>query len=165
MNIVFFYADDWTMKVLGKLNPNVRTPNVDKMADKGMLFVNNCVTASVCWISRATLMTGTHYSRHLMGKLSQDRMFKTYNWSETLFPRLRRASYYTGMFTQWHAPAPKAEMAAAFDERKSYYGHHWISQFSPQENKKMEHVSEHQKELFSFGIAPNLERILQYLHF
>lgn len=56
LNIVLFYADDWTMQVLGKLNPLVRTPNIDKMADNGMLFTENCVTTSVCWISRASLM-------------------------------------------------------------------------------------------------------------
>eukprot|EP00751_Fragilariopsis_kerguelensis_P026735 CAMPEP_0170863996 /NCGR_PEP_ID=MMETSP0734-20130129/20155_1 /TAXON_ID=186038 /ORGANISM="Fragilariopsis kerguelensis, Strain L26-C5" /LENGTH=155 /DNA_ID=CAMNT_0011239401 /DNA_START=554 /DNA_END=1021 /DNA_ORIENTATION=+ len=41
LNILFLYADDWTMKVLGKLNAQVHTPNLDRMAEKGMLFVNN----------------------------------------------------------------------------------------------------------------------------
>lgn len=64
LNIVLFYADDWTLKVVGKLNPLVKTPNIDKMADNGMMFTQNCVTTSVCWISRATLMTGVYSARH-----------------------------------------------------------------------------------------------------
>jgi hypothetical protein len=64
LNIVLFYADDWTSKVVGKLNPLVHTPNIDKMADNGMMFTQNCVTTSVCWISRASLMTGVYSARH-----------------------------------------------------------------------------------------------------
>jgi hypothetical protein len=41
LNVVLFYADDWTMKVLGKLDKRVKTPNNDAMADNGMLFTNN----------------------------------------------------------------------------------------------------------------------------
>ena len=68
------------MKVLGKLNPDVKTPNIDRMADKGVLFSNNCVTTSVCWISRATLMTGVYASRHLATKASSLNMFTTNPW-------------------------------------------------------------------------------------
>lgn len=64
LNVVLFYADDWTLKVVGKLNHLVKTPNIDKMADNGMMFTQNCVTTSVCWISRATLMTGVYSARH-----------------------------------------------------------------------------------------------------
>lgn len=80
LNIVLFYADDWTMKVLGKLNPDVKTPNIDRMADKGVLFSNNCVTTSVCWISRATLMTGVYASQHLETEPSSLNMFTTNPW-------------------------------------------------------------------------------------
>ena len=58
MNIVLLYADDWTYKTLGKVNPFVKTPNLDKLADKGVMFTHNCVTTSICWMSRATLITG-----------------------------------------------------------------------------------------------------------
>ena len=138
LNIVLFYADDWTMRVLGKLDPNVRTPNIDKMADNGMLFLNNCVTTSVCWISRATLMTGTYYSRHLQGKPSSETMFETHNWAETLFPKLKSAGYYTGLFGKWHSPSPKQKMKKAFDEFDLYFGHHWM----PKGDGTMQHVTD-----------------------
>ena len=59
MNIVVLYADDWrhdTLKVAG--NPVVKTPHLDQLASEGMRFTENCVTTSICGISRANLYTG-----------------------------------------------------------------------------------------------------------
>lgn len=142
MNIVLFYADDWTMRVLGKLDPNVKTPNIDKMADEGMLFLNNCVTTSVCWISRATLMTGTYYARHLQSHPSTEQMFETHNWNETLFPKLKSAGYWTGLFGKWHAPQPSDKMKQAFDKREMYYGKHWMTG----KDGKPQHVTDRNRE-------------------
>jgi arylsulfatase A-like enzyme len=103
-----FYADDWTMNVLGKLNPLVQTPNIDKMADNGILFTNtNCVTTSMCWISRATMVTGTYASpRHLFLEPPQETLFRTHPWNGTVFPLLKASGYYTGIVGKWHAPQP-----------------------------------------------------------
>jgi len=125
LNILFFYADDWTMNVLGKLNKYVETPNIDKMADEGILFTNNCVTTSICWISRASMCTGTYASRHLLLQPSHMTLFQTHAWNETLFPLLKANGYYTGLVGKWHAPQPSHEMSMAFDYRKCYYGRHW----------------------------------------
>ena len=142
LNIVLFYADDWTMNVMGKLNPDVKTPNIDQMADRGMMFLKNCVTTSVCWVSRATLVTGTYYSRHLQALPFMEEMFNTHNWTETLFPKLKNSGYWTGLFGKWHAPQPKDKMQEAFDQRIFYYGHHWHSDFTPHGSKEMEHITE-----------------------
>ncbi|KAG7342206.1 arylsulfatase [Nitzschia inconspicua] len=130
LNIVLLYADDWTMKVLGKFDPNVKTPNIDKMADNGLLFTNNCVTTSVCWISRATLVTGVYYSRHLQFAPHSTNMFTTNPWNETLFPRLKSAGYYTGLMGKWHVPQPEPEMTMSFDKWDMYYGEHWSEDYS-----------------------------------
>ena len=55
MNIVLFYADDWTWRTLGFVNKVVKTPHLDEMARRGMSFSHNCVTTSICWMSRATI--------------------------------------------------------------------------------------------------------------
>lgn len=130
LNIVLLYADDWTMKVLGKFDPNVKTPNIDKMADNGVLFTNNCVTTSVCWISRATLVTGVYYSRHLQFAPHSTNMYTTNPWNETLFPKLKSSGYYTGLMGKWHVPQPEPEMTMAFDKREMYYGDHWSKDYS-----------------------------------
>jgi arylsulfatase len=141
LNIVLFYADDWTMKVLGKLNPHVLTPNIDQMADKGMLFTNNCVTTSMCWISRASLMTGVYASRHLELEPSSKNMFITNPWNETLFPLLKKAGYFTGIVGKWHAPQPVKYMKMAWDYTILYFGWHWMMRA-----KKMRHVTDLNRE-------------------
>jgi arylsulfatase A-like enzyme len=127
LNVVLFYADDWTLKVLGALNPHVKTPNIDQMAKNGMLFPYNCVTTSICWISRATLVTGVYAAVHQQLKIAHNSLFNnlTIPWTETLFPQLKKHGYYTGLVGKWHAPSPGKEMKLAFDVMNIYYGRHW----------------------------------------
>ena len=99
MNIVVFYTDDLTFRNIGKVNPLVKTPHVDSMADKGVLFKYNCVTTSICWMSRATMMTGQFTSVHRQIFVSSDKMFD--HWEETLYPQLKSAGYDVGFVGKW----------------------------------------------------------------
>jgi len=127
LNIMLFYADDWTMKVLGKLNPQVITPNIDAMADQGMIFTRNCVTTSICWISRNTLATGLYAAVHKTVRLPGREMFnKTVPWLETLYPLLKQNGYYTGLVGKWHAQQPAEFMKETFDHHRFYMGDHWM---------------------------------------
>mmetsp|Transcript_1242 Transcript_1242/g.2647 ORF Transcript_1242/g.2647 Transcript_1242/m.2647 type:complete len:702 (-) Transcript_1242:126-2231(-) len=137
LNVALFYADDWTMKVLGKLDKHVKTPNIDEMADNGMLFTNNCVTTSVCWASRSTLATGTYTAVHKHTFPFQDADFETEHWENTLFPLMKNKDYFTGLFGKWHKLEIEDEVEAAFDKYKFYYGHHW-----EERDGKMRHVTE-----------------------
>ena len=129
LNIVLFYADDWTMQVLGALNPHVHTPNIDAMAERGMLFTRNCVTTSICWISRNTLATGAYASVHGNVQLGSENMFghSQFAWTDTLYPLLKqKGNYFTGLVGKWHAPSPPEHMKVSFDVLKIYYGDHWM---------------------------------------
>ena len=66
LNILLLYADDWRHDTLGVAEGGsiVKTPFLDLLAKQGVSFRYNCVTTSICWISRATLLTGQFYSRH-----------------------------------------------------------------------------------------------------
>lgn len=65
MNVLVLYADDWRHDTLGAAgNPVVKTPHLDRLASQGMRFTHNCVTTSICGISRANLYTGQWMSRH-----------------------------------------------------------------------------------------------------
>jgi len=144
-NIALFYADDWTMKVLGKFDKRVKTPNIDAMADNGMIFTNNCVTTSVCWSSRATLATGTYAAIHQHNMPFDEVKFETDVWPETLYPLMKKGSssgacqngYYTGLFGKWHKLEVKEELNAAFDEIIIYYGNHY-----EERDGRMQHVTE-----------------------
>jgi arylsulfatase len=141
MNIVIFYADDWTMNVLGKLNPRVITPHIDHMADNGVLFTNNCVTTSMCWISRASFFTGLYAAVHGESEPSSNKMFEARPWNQTLFPLLKNAGYYTGMVGKWHAPQPPEYMSMTFDWSNFYFGAHW-----EQRDGKLRHVTDLNRE-------------------
>ncbi len=80
LNVLVLYADDWRNDTLGVAgNPVVKTPHLDALAREGVRFTRNCVTTSICGVSRATLFTGQWMSRHGNKQFAE---FKT-PWSET----------------------------------------------------------------------------------
>jgi len=64
-NVVFILTDDqgpWAAGCYG--NPEIRTPNIDRLAAEGVRFENFFCTSPVCSPARASLMTGRIPSRH-----------------------------------------------------------------------------------------------------
>lgn len=113
------------MKALGKFDPFIKTPHLDRMADNGMLFTSNFVTTSICMTSRATLMTGVYAAVHNQTRIYWREMYDNVPWNETFFPLMKSNSYHTGLVGKWHLSQPSEEMDMAFDVRKFYYGRHW----------------------------------------
>jgi arylsulfatase A-like enzyme len=122
LNVLVLYADDWRHDTLGVAgHPVVKTPNLDRLAREGFRFTHNCVTTSICGVSRATLFTGQWMSRH--GNLA----FKEFAtpWEETYPGMLRASGFFTGHVGKWHNgkfPADK------FDFGRAYDGTHWMKQ-------------------------------------
>lgn len=122
MNILVLYADDWRYDTLGCAgNPIVKTPNLDQLARDGFRFTNNCVTTSICGVSRATLFTGQWMSRHGNEAFAA---FKT-PWAETYPGLLRANGYFTGHIGKWHNGQFPAEN---FDFGRAYSGTHWMKE-------------------------------------
>ena len=122
MNILVLYADDWRHDTLGIAgNPIVKTPVLDRLASEGVRFTHNCVTTSICGVSRASLYTGQWMSRHGCRNF---RMWKT-PWKETYPGLLRDNGYYVGHVGKWHNGKIPVEH---FDFALSYHGTHWIKQ-------------------------------------
>lgn len=120
MNVVVLYADDWRHDTLGVAgNPVVKTPNIDRLSSEGVRFTHNCVTTSICGVSRATLFTGQWMSRH------GNKAFAAFDtpWAETYPGLLRAKGYFTGHIGKWHNGAFPAK---EFDFGRSYSGTHWI---------------------------------------
>ncbi len=122
LNVVVLYADDWRHDTLGVAgNPVVKTPNLDRLAREGFRFTSNCVTTSICGVSRATLFTGQWMSRHGNPAFQE---FKT-PWAETYPGMLRAKGYFVGHIGKWHNGKFPAEN---FDFGRSYSGTHWIKE-------------------------------------
>jgi len=104
-NILFLFADDQRFDTLGCAgHPIVKTPVIDRLAAEGVRFENTFVTTSICWVSRAVVLTGqwarSHAQRNAIPKVKPEAL-------ETTFPvMLRKAGYRTGHFGKWHLHGP-----------------------------------------------------------
>jgi len=128
MNILVLYADDWRYDTLGASgNPIVKTPVLDRLASEGVRFTENCVTTSICGVSRASLFTGQWMSRH------GNRSFRPWKtpWAETYLGLLRDNGYYVGHVGKWHNGKIPEEN---FDFARVYAGTHWMN--VPREHEK-----------------------------
>ena len=98
-NILFIMSDDHAYQAISAYSDKlIQTPNIDRIANEGMLFTNASVTNSICAPSRATLLTGKH--THLNGKINNIMPFDT---TQITFPQLfQRAGYQTAMFGKLH---------------------------------------------------------------
>jgi choline-sulfatase len=105
-NILFLLADDQRQDTLGCYgHPIVQTPTIDRLADQGVRFQNAFVTTSICWVSRAIMLTGqwarTHATPDAMPVVKPEAL-------QTLFPvLLRQAGYRTAHYGKWHLMEPK----------------------------------------------------------
>ena len=64
-NLVLILTDNhgaWTLGCYG--NPDIRTPNIDRLAAEGTLFERCYSSNAVCSPTRATLLTGLMPSQH-----------------------------------------------------------------------------------------------------
>lgn len=68
-NVLFLFADD--MRASALTNPAIKTPNLNRLKSRGMLFTEAHImgadNGAVCAPSRAMLMTGRHLGRLLPG--------------------------------------------------------------------------------------------------
>ncbi len=98
-NIVFLFSDDHALKTIGAYNAEVDfTPNIDRIADQGAVFINSFCTNSICQPSRASILTGKH--SHHNGVTSNG---SKWDGSQQVFPRLlAEAGYQTALIGKWH---------------------------------------------------------------
>lgn len=98
-NILLILTDQQRFDSLSCTGCNViDTPNLDRLAQEGMLFENCICSSPVCTPSRASLWTGKDLLAHGVYRLYDD-----LDEHEILFPELlRRRKYRTGLFGKLH---------------------------------------------------------------
>ena len=69
-NIVIIYTDDQGYGDVAALNPDAkfRTPNMDKLANEGIIFTDGHSSDAVCTPSRYSLLTGRYSWRTSLKK-------------------------------------------------------------------------------------------------
>ncbi|MEJ8569251.1 sulfatase family protein [Elongatibacter sediminis] len=106
--IVIFTDDQGYADVSAFGGTHVDTPNIDRMAEEGMMLTRFYVAAPLCSPSRAALMTASYPIRNDMA-YGSDFMVLLAADSKGLHPDeitlaevLRDAGYRTGLFGKWH---------------------------------------------------------------
>jgi len=98
-NVIVIMTDDHATQAVSaygsKLN---RTPNLDELAEQGLLFSNAFVTNSICSPSRAVILTGKY--SHLNSVPDNASVFDS---AQLTFPKLfQEKGYETAIIGKWH---------------------------------------------------------------
>ena len=101
-NIVLIVADDLGYGDIGAYGQEkTRTPHLDRLAERGMVFTDFYSGSTVCAPSRSVLMTGQHTGRTTVRGNSDPQRQSLSREDTTVAELLERAGYTTGMFGKW----------------------------------------------------------------
>ena len=131
-NILVILADDqgWgDLSMHG--NPNVSTPNIDRLAASGVTLQNFYV-CPVCAPTRAEFLTGRYHPRGGVRGVSRGRERMSGD-EVTLAELLREDGYATAAYGKWHNGTqwPSHPNAQGFDDFYGFCSGHWGNYFSP----------------------------------
>jgi arylsulfatase A-like enzyme len=109
-NIMVIMTDDQGWGRTGyNGNPEVKTPNIDRLAASGIRFDNGYVTAPQCVPSWAGIILGRRQQRYGLECQVDEKYYATYHLPEgvsTLPEEFRKAGYRTGIVGKWHLGEP-----------------------------------------------------------
>ena len=102
-NIIFIMSDDHAKNAISiygsRLAEIAPTPNIDRIANEGILMNNVFVTNSICTPSRAAILTGQYSQLNGVYTLKDD--FD--NSSNHLGKLMQKAGYSTAVVGKWHS--------------------------------------------------------------
>lgn len=118
-NIIFLLTDDQRWDSLGCMgNPIVRTPEIDRLAERGVTFTNAFVTTSICMTSRASIFLGQYLRTHKINDFATP--FTPEQLAATYPQVMRRAGYHLGFIGKYGVGNEMPEKA--FDYWRGFPG-------------------------------------------
>lgn len=103
-NILFLISDDHHFQCLGAAgNPHIQTPNLDRLASRGVHFTNGIISTPQCAPSRGILLSGLE--SYQTGLESNGRLEFRAGIGPTAVEQMRRSGYETTLVGKWHIPA------------------------------------------------------------
>ncbi|WP_282165857.1 sulfatase-like hydrolase/transferase [Cellulophaga baltica] len=172
-NIVFILTDDQSYNLLGCTgNPVVQTPNIDKIAQEGILFTNAHVTSAICTPSRISILLSQYERKHGVNFNSGTSVSDT-AWEKSYPVILRNSGYYTGWVGKNHAPIGKGGYDSGLMEKSFdyWYAGHGHLGFYPKDNHRIfnDAIAFTQPEIINEGVDefldPNARKLKGALHF
>lgn len=139
-NIIYILTDDMGYGDLGCYGQEeIKTPNIDKLANEGMRFLQHYAGSTVCAPSRSVLMTGVHTGHAwIRGNYGMKPMgqFPLADSIVTIAEILKEAGYRTGAIGKWGLGGPETEgdpMNQGFDHFFGYkcqsHAHNYYPEF------------------------------------
>jgi arylsulfatase A-like enzyme len=111
-NILFIMSDDHASHAMSCYGSKInKTPNLDRIADGGMIFNNSFCTNSISTPSRASILTGTY--NHINKVTTLDT--KMDNRLQTFPKLLHGKGYQTAIFGKWHLGTGPEHCPTGFD--------------------------------------------------
>src|SRR5690554_5920714 len=99
-NIILIVSDDHAYQTISAYGSKLmETPNIDRIADEGVLFNKAYVTNSICGPSRAVILTGKHSHKNGF-KDNETSNFDTNQ--DTFVKRLQADGYETAWIGKYH---------------------------------------------------------------
>ena len=106
-NILFFAIDDLRTELGVYGHSQVKTPNIDALASKSMLFERAYCQVAVCSPSRASLLTGRRPDTNHVWKIAADEYWRQYTNATTIPQYFKENGYISiGMGKIFHPGAP-----------------------------------------------------------
>ena len=93
-DVLLIMSDDMGFSDLGCFGGEIKTPNIDSLGEGGIRFTN-FYSENMCWVSRASLLTGVYHRTSLKNSALHPACV-------TLPEALRKAGYATLMAGKWH---------------------------------------------------------------
>lgn len=107
-NVLYLHSHD-TGRFIQPYGHEVPTPNIQRLADQGLLFRQAFAAAPVCSGSRAALLTGSY--SHANGMLGlAHRGYRLVDYHHHLVHHLRDAGYWSGLVGEQHVSSDPAEI-------------------------------------------------------
>ncbi len=103
-NIVIIYMDDLGYGDMGAYGATeLKTPNMDFIAENGIRFTQGYATSATCSPSRYGLLTGTYPWRNKDAKILPGTAPLIIDTAQLTLPKmLKKTGYHTGIVGKWH---------------------------------------------------------------
>jgi arylsulfatase A len=102
-NVVIIYGDDVGYADVGAYGSElIPTPNIDRLAQEGLMFTDGHCSAATCTPSRFSMLTGIHGFRHGVRVLAPNAPMKIKPDMYTLPQLFSDAGYKTAVVGKWH---------------------------------------------------------------
>lgn len=151
-NIILIVSDNQSSSLIGAYgNEDIKTPNIDRLAEQGAIFTNAFAASGVCSPTRATLLTGllpsqTGVHNALPSDFSQESQG---NWSaiqefRNIPQTLSRSGYKTALIGKYHLGS-HARSQLGFDYWLTFTSGHTKSFYNVEvvDNGEQYRVAEH----------------------